>query len=541
VIVNVVVADETMQVMAGASETLAQVGAKFGASPAQMAAANPKLDPSKPLPEGKPVKVPTGGAGQQPPGGGGGSGPGAGSVPFFINWELKLNGQVDKSYCYLSDGSGTWDKVPQLPFQFFGGLKNLYTQVFDVAPPSAATIQAQCWGWLGGVLKYLGQGETKVTNEGPIQVIGEGFQLTGLPKWPEGKEEKFLGGGGPTVPPPFALRESKDAADCTAHAAPIVGPFICNTLMNAQVKEYLVLEWEWQPGLPAPDKNWANAIEGYEIYEIIPDTEAPPKFLKEVKPMGAKAAAVPLPWHNYCYGVKAFANVPAYGGKLVSEMSTYCAGQTPAVKSVFVTPSHWTTAGGTWMDVGDCDGYGGADAYVLKNQTGFGNQAGQVLVGSYIVDDEDADCYREGNYAGGIKFEKLSLPTGAVVQKAVLTFSKVFLEYNATGISLGATPSSCVASVGKSKQDWTGTVTVGHASGANLTSAAFFSPGVSLSQYMAPSADVTSTVAGWSKNPATNHGFILVAVPAPHPSGDGTGECLSGLGNFKLDISYFAP
>ena len=93
--------------------------------------------------------------------------------------------------------------------------------------------------------------------------------------------------------------------------------------MNAKVKEYLILEWEWQPGLPAPDKNWANDIEGYEIYEILPDTGAPPKFLKTVKPMGAKAAAVPLPWHNYCYGVNAFANVPEYGGKLVSEMTTY--------------------------------------------------------------------------------------------------------------------------------------------------------------------------------------------------------------------------
>ena len=171
VIVNVVAMDETMQVQAGPSETLAQVGAKFGASPDQMAAANPKLDPSTPLSDGQPVNVPTGGS--QPPGGGGspggGSGPGGGKVPFVINWELKLNGQADKSYCYLSDGSGKWEKMPQPPFEFFGGVDNLYTQVFDVTPPTEATIQAQCWGWLGGVLKYLGQGQTKVVNEVPFR------------------------------------------------------------------------------------------------------------------------------------------------------------------------------------------------------------------------------------------------------------------------------------------------------------------------------------------------------------------------------------
>ena len=85
-------------------------------------------------------------------------------------------------------------------------------------------------------------------------MIGDGFQLTGLPKWPEGKEEKFLGGG-TYVAAPFAVREPKDTADCTAHAAPIVGPFICNTLMNAKVKEYYILEWEWQPHPPEPGKD----------------------------------------------------------------------------------------------------------------------------------------------------------------------------------------------------------------------------------------------------------------------------------------------
>jgi hypothetical protein len=529
-----------MQVMAGASETLAQVGAKFGASPAQMAAANPKLDPSKPLPDGKPVKVPTGGS--QPPGGGGagagGSGPGAGSVPFFINWELKLSGQVDKSYCYLSDGSGAWDKVPKQPFQFFGGLSNLYTQVFDVTPPIEATIQAQCWGWLGGVLKYLGQGQTKVINAGPIQVIGEGFQLTGLPKWPEGKEEKFLGGGGPTVPPPFALRESKDAADCTAHAAPIVGPFICNTLMNAPVKEYLVLEWEWQPGLPAPDKNWANDIEGYEIYEIMPDTEAPPKFLKEVKPMGAKAAAVPLPWHNYCFGVQAFANVPEYGGKLVSEMSTYCAGQTPLMKKItLLALENWITAVDMLEQGDDCLGFD--DGF-----SGYEEGMGEVFAGSYDVDIPGEDCYQNVYYNSAVKFKipASPLPAGAVMQKATLRYYHIYLDDTVYFGPIEVPPpyaslGTCVSAVGKANKDWTGLSDADHwiyLYGLGL----YATPTISAPKFAGTGVTVTSVVSEWLKNPASNHGFIIYGK---NPPGGNNSSCISGLGEFRLEIQYFAP
>ena len=80
-----------------------------------------------------------------------------------------------------------------------------------------------------------------------------------------------------------------------------------------------------------------------------------------------------------------------------------------------------------------------------------------------------------------------------------------------------------------------------HFTGTSLTTGTYFTPGVSISPYMAPSVDFTATVAGWVKNAGTNHGFILTAAVAPSPAEDGTGQCLSGLGNFKLEINYFAP
>jgi hypothetical protein len=539
VIVNVVAADTTMDIQAGASETLAQVGAKFGASPAQMAAANPKLDPSKPLADGQALKVPTGAggaAGQQPPAGGGGNA--GGSAPFLIQWELKLTGNVDKSYCYLSEGSGKWEKVPKQPFQFFGGLDNLYTQVFEATPPSVVAIQAQCWGWMGGALKYLGQGVTKAIGQGPIQVIGDGFQLTGVPQWPQGSEV-------PTteltylVPAPYALRTPKDAADCTAHAAPIVGPFICNTLMGASKSQYILLEWEWQPGVSLPAGAVAiNDIAGYMLYEILPDTEAPPKYMKSVKPLGARAAAVPLPGEKRCYGVRAFADNQKYGGKKVSEMTTYCPGEPPEAQTMTLKPSEWITTSKDWYVIGCGDDYGNADSYLREQQeTGFGLQPA-IEVGSLRVDE--IKCAGLFTHSGGVKFPQPPLPPGAVVQKALLKFSKFYMDFRATGKALGAKPQSCVATLGKAKQDWSGLNNASHFSSTYLATSAYSQPVTSLSQFF-NQADVTTVVSDWVKNPSHNHGLILAPVSPPEPSVTGQGECTSGLGGFQLEILYLAP
>lgn len=524
VIVNVLVLSDTMDVLAAEGQTLADVGAQFGVPPDQMAGANPHANPSKPLVDGQPVHVPTGGAAPLPPGGGG---PGGGNVPFSIVWDLKLTKQADKSYCYLSNGSGVWDKMPKPPFTFFQSMDNLYTQLFDALPQQEIVIQAQCWGWVGGALEYLGDGQTsfdahQAANE--LMVDGKAFQLIGHPQ----SEPILREGTTSAIPPPYALREPKNTSDCESHGGDAA---LCEDILNAHVKSNIVLEWEWQPGNNWPgNPTWINDINGYEIYEIDPLNNSQ-KYMKEVNPASTKATALPLPWGARCYGVQAYVEGPQYGGIFFSEMDTYCPGEPPATQQVIETPSDWLTSGGEWINNGECP---------LK--TPFFSFDGQptVLVGRYIT-DYDGGCYREGSYSGGVKFPVAPLPPGAVLQKALLRFSTVLMDYGAPFVAAGVEPEACVSELGRATQDWSGLGNADHFSKTELSGAAFYSPDTSISGWFLSDTDVTAQVHVWLKYPENNHGFILIPMEAPYPYGGGTGKCLSGLGNFQLEIDFYAP
>ncbi len=123
-----------------------------------------------------------------------------------------------------------------------------------------------------------------------------------------------------------------------------------------------------------------------------------------------------------------------------------------------------------------------------------------------------------------------------------MKFSKVFTDYGSSGVATNFTE-FCVYAVGKAKQDWTGLVSGNHFYGKNvLTSVAYFSPITSLSGWdFTPEVDVTFIVKNWIAHPEQNHGFILTPRAAPNPETDGTGECLTGVGNVQLVISYFVP
>ena len=531
VILNVLVLGDTMEVLAGEGQTLADVGAQFGVPPDQMAGANPHQNPSKPLADGQPVHVPTDGAAPLPPSAGDGAyGFAIRTVPFSIEWDLKITKPADMTYCYLSDGSGVWDKVPKPPFNFFESLDNLYTQLFDAIPQEDLVLQAQCWGWAGGVLEFLGDGQTTFNRnqDGPLVMSGQGFQLSGMPHISQ--ELKPLGGGGfPPIPPPYALRESKNTADCEAHGGDSA---LCVDALNAHVKSQIILEWEWQPGnnWPGGSPTWLNDINGYELYEIDPLTNVQ-KYMKEVNPAALKAAGLPLPWGARCYGVQAYAEGPQYGGILFSSMTTYCPGQPPATKQVIETPSDWLTSGGEWMNNGECP---------LK--TPYFSFDGQpaVLVGRYLT-FYDGGCYREGSYYGGVKFPIAPLPPGAVLQKATLKFSTVLMDYGAPFVATNLEPEACVSELGRAAQDWTGLGNADHYSHTQISGAAYYNPYASLSQWFVGDTDVTAQVHVWLKYPENNHGFILLPSEAPYPSGGGTGKCLSGLGAFQLVIEFYAP
>lgn len=552
VIVNVLEGDGVMQVFAEEGQTLEGIGADFGVPPDQMADANPYVDTSQPLKDGQPVDVPVGGGNSGNGGAGNGSGGGGGQTqppgsggadsPFLISiiWDIKFTEPVDKSYCYTSSGNGVWEKMPKDPFTFFQNLDSLYTQL--ILPAENVVIQVHCWGWLGGDLKYLGQGETSFDiNQPPQNVMlnADGFQFIGIPQFNFPPENFTKGGGAKTIPPPFALRFTTDAKECTSHANPLLAPFICNTLLNAQVKQYNILVWEWgQPSCWVGYCNYVDKVDGYRVYQLpMPGNPYAPKSIKYLQTVKdpQKLAAVLLAWGGSCYGVEAYVNDPAI---TPSAMVKTCGESSSQLQKIMtsIDAYAWLTAGGTWMDSGDCDTYGSGDSYVVINKnTGFGNQPGEVLVGSYIVDDDNNDCYREGQYAGAVRFILPVLPSGAVIQKAELKYSTALYEYGATGVATNEKP-SCVGSLARATQDWTGLMGANHFSSSMLSY-----------KYYAPFADLTYVVKGWVNNPSSNYGLILRPAAAPHPNppddwdGNVTGTCFSGLSNFQLVIYYFAP
>jgi hypothetical protein len=245
-------------------------------------------------------------------------------------------------------------------------------------------------------------------------LVGSGFKLVGIP------EMKPMGGGGLSqVPPPYALREPSSKDECHQNHG-LGALFLCEFLdvQAGQVKDKYVLVWEWQPPSCWPGQDCITKIDGYRVYEI--EYTKSVKFLKEINNSAQKVTVVPMGWAS-CYGVRAYINTS--GLAIESEMTTWCPGQQTAPQIMMLTPTDWLTTGGEWIQDGDCDTYGGADSYLVANKnSGFGNQPGEVLVGGFIVDDDEEDCFRQGDYSGGVKFEMPVIPGS--IQKIPLKFSE---------------------------------------------------------------------------------------------------------------------
>lgn len=540
VVVNVLAGDRNMQAIAQDGQTLGQIGAGYGVPADQMAGANPKIDPSQPLPGGKEVQVPIGNGGA-----GNGSGAGSGQVfdPNYISvtWTFKPTEQVDKSYCYTSTGNGIWEKIPKPPFNFLDEF-NSYIQLKLTFPNQKSVIQAQCWGWLGNLLKFLGQGETQfdlIQPSGELKIDGGGFVLTGIPKVPPIKEDQFLDYEIKSVPPPFALREPKDSQDCEAHGNLIITPYICDNLLNAKVKQYLILEWEWAPKVCWPGScQWYDKVDGYRVYEFDPSTMVR-KLVRDEKSQGNKVTAVPLPWGPKCYQVEAYVNQP---GVPSSVAASHCPGnKNNGLKITLTDVAEWLTTEDVLKDGDDC-AY--TQGYILQNNVlpGFGSQAGEVFVGAGILEKDQSIgnpyCFMDEYYQGGIKFNMTTqIPINAVVQKAVLRFTRIYQVYDG-GAKPGPTPSSCVLSVTGADQSWSAKIDSDHWVKGTLP---YGGQSVSVNSYGSTQTDVTSIVANWLKNPSSNHGFVLRGwFPALPTDDEESSSCTSALNNFQLDIYYFA-
>jgi hypothetical protein len=453
---------------------------------------------------------------------------------------------VDKSYCYTSTGDGIWEKMPKESFEFFAGEVSFYTQVSFDFVNQYGVIQMQCWGWLGGVLKYLGQGETSFDAENPpsqVAIVGDGFELVGVPEIPPDS-----GGGSATIPPPYALREPSDSAECTTHGHPLFVPFICDTLMNQFPKEYAILVWEWAPEncWPGYCKYDVTEIEGYHIYEIDPITKAP-TYLKQIVGANNKVTAVPLSWGPKCYGVDAYID----SGVGTSEIATFCPGIENADMVTLKMITNWVTSEDKLSTEGCSAGFQvnskpGLGLNIIP--TGFGTKPGEVFVGAYKFDLSGgvlagSNCYEDSYFNAGVKFDlSTALPANAVVEKAVLRFFVPFQDYD-DGLFSTPTGGTCVYSVARAKANWSGVIDADHWYAGNVGGFSDFGgPYASVLLNPSPQADVTAMLKGWIANPASNHGFILLTVNPPSAYEDEQLTlCYSGLSNFELDIYYFAP
>ncbi len=552
--VSVFSGDELIQAFANDGQSLGQIGAGFGVSPEQMAGTNPKLNPSQPLPGGQPVKVPVENAGGGPVQGiGQPKVPGVGPLLISISWNIKFTQPVDKSYCYASGGDGVWEKMPKEPFNFFPGSDNLFTQVSQAV--KQVVIQAQCWGWLGGVLNYLGQGQTQFDAVQPpdqIKIDGGGFEMTGVPKVPPIEPDKFVKQDEAVVPRPFLVREPSSKADCKAHGG---GSYmietICEKQFSSKVKTSMVLIWEWAPKTcwtGSPGCNWYNKISGYRISEIDPYTKAS-TLIADPAPAELKAWFTGLSLGPKCYGVQAYVSDATVAP---SEMAIYCPGHKILEKVKLITLTKvdgWLTTEDILRDGDATARCGYTQAEVLhasppaKGMPGFGTQPGQVFVGARIC-EKDAEIglaygFMDEYYQGGVKFGMpTEIPPGAYIQKAILRYSQPYQAYEA-GASAATAPAACIVSIGAAGQSWSSMIDNDHWVAGTLPGG---NPSITPNTYGTLQVDVTPIVAKWAKTPSSNHGFTLKGwFPALPTDSQPSSKCVSGLENFQLDIYYIAP
>jgi hypothetical protein len=520
------------QISAAGGQTLEDIGGQLGIPVSDLQGANPVLDPQAPLGDGQPVTLPPEAAGSQGSQGGAG---GASGPELVIHWQFTPLEPVDQSYCYQSTGGGFWQKIPADPFSFFPGDEWLQTIIPD---QQTLNLQLDCWGWQGGALKYLGEGQTSLDFEqipDELVIVAAGFQAKGLP------EMKPMGGGGLTekqVPPPFALREPETVLECASHyGTNFWANAICEKLMDPQlVKQYYLLVWEWQPKPCTfePDCPWFDGINGYLIYELDPlaHTET---LIKEIPTSGQMAAAIPLPWGGKCYGVRAFLN---YEGQIVSDIVSYCPGQPPEPKKVILAPEDWLSTDGDWI-VDGCETY-------LESHYSY-PIGSQLLVGTFFINNDD--CLWQGDSTAAVKFDLADFgEIGTVIQRATLRVSQTYYEYEVdTEVATGLKPFLCATRIGKAKADWTG-LSAGHfIDNKNILTGKEYSPistGGFSWQAGSFGRDVTTTVLGWVENPVSNNGFILETYVNDlynqfvlEPDWD-QGVCYSAI-EADLEILYF--
>jgi hypothetical protein len=456
------------------------------------------------------VPVPRGGPQAETPAGAVVSGP----PRLSILWNIETLAAVDRSYCYATDGSGAWERLPRDASIFFEGAQGVYAQLLPATRNTQ--IHVECWGWLGDELEFLGEGQVAfdiTESPGSVVIRADGFDLTGeltIPSLPPA-----VSGLDARIPAPYGVRKPLNAGDCAAHGLPADQ---CDFLLNTAHPAYLVLEWEWRaPFCVGAACNKVGALDGYRLYVVDPATGGA-SFAGEIGSRSERVGVYPLAPGSRCYGVRAFVNAPAFAE---SEMTMHCPGP-PKSETRVIEPEYWLTTGQlneAWYD------------------------AFEVPLGAVVV--SASNYVNEVRSSAGVKFSPQPLPPGGVLHRAVLRFSVLFLQEDAGG-SASTVDSFCVATLGRATQNWSG-LSGGdnhYVTGVNLlASPEYDAPMDSLPELVgrAVEVDVTPLVSAWLQDPSANHGLILAPRRFSTAGSEGGAFCNSVEGDFRLEIEYLMP
>lgn len=201
---------------------------------------------------------------------------------------------VDKIYCYLQVDNGPWTRVPPGANTFITPTK---PGEFDVSqylksltpspPPAQMTLHLECWGWQGSTLIFLGEA-TETINQGPLQIIGDKFQLVGnlsavkpiLNLLPDSK-----------IARPIKVKMTADPKECLKHASPnpVVQLTFALLCQGAADAGYQFLVWDWSAN-GCSSAPCVQDIDGYHIYSYSLD---PPTLIDTINDRAHKVAIIP--------------------------------------------------------------------------------------------------------------------------------------------------------------------------------------------------------------------------------------------------------
>jgi len=330
---------------------------------------------------------------------------------------------VDKAYCYVSQDNILWTRIPAVQDAFLPGVNGVFhMEDYLQNLGSSQMLAMSCWGWQGGELMNLGNGETTLQplSEEQIGILGDLFTIEGLP------ELKPLGGGGgglpsPQVAPPYNLRQTFDPAVCMSHLPKLGQVLLGGALCESAVKNnqpILVFEWMasgcW-PGVP--DCEYLNDIDGFRLYEVGAETNPPGQYVlvsTKNDPTNHTFFLPPL-WPKqdgspHCYAVQAFSG--DYGSP-VSNVA--CLGSSPGTETVLLQPAaiqHY------WIQEYDVEDPGDTCGTGVTNDPSVYYPSG-LFVDNYYY----ASC--GGNTVGGMLRFDLAPLANRTVAGATLRFEVV--------------------------------------------------------------------------------------------------------------------